>query len=146
MITVTISDKFLCAGISAAAAARIGLSPADPMMDAQQWLQWHCQSIAQTYGNQFRVSSVSSGDFVLRFTATEFAAINAAAATDPHIAGFIARVRESEWVVLSSAEVVGGMQYLVEVELLTQERAAEIISWGPVDEPEPEPVEPEGEE
>jgi hypothetical protein len=145
-MNVTITNPLQLAGVTAMAAdyrARTGETITD-----EQYLQSQVEAVCLGYASAYRIGIVSSGDFVLRFTAQEFAMINAAAGTDPHIAGFIGRVRESEWVVLYSAEVVGGMQYLVEVELLTQERAAQIIAWAPVDEPapEPEPVEPEGEE
>lgn len=144
MITVTISDKFLSEGLAAAAAARIGQTPADPQMTAQQWLEWHCEQIARTYGTQFRVSSVSSGDFVLRFSAEEFYAINGAAAGDPIIAGFLARVRESQWVVLDSQEVADGIAYLVAVSLLAADRVPAILAWGaPEPAPPVEPTEPE---
>jgi len=137
MITITITDPVQVAGAVSIAGSTAG---------AQAYLQNMIETMCSQWAESNRVGTISSGDFVLRFTAQEFAMINAAAGTDPHIAGFIGRVRESEWVVLYSAEVVGGMQYLVEVELLTQERAAQIIAWAPVDEPAPEPVEPEGEE
>lgn len=141
MITVTISDKFLSEGLAAAAAARVGLSPADPQMDAQQWLQWHCEQIARIYGDQFRVSSVSSGDFVLRFTADEFHAINTAGATDAIVAGFLVRVRATQWVDLAASEVTAGIGYLVAAGLLAEDRVPAILAWG-TPEPEPAPVEP----
>jgi hypothetical protein len=145
-LNVSISDSLQLAGVTAMAneyRARTG----EPVTD-EQYLQSQVEAVCLGYASAYRIGIVSSGDFVLRFTPQEFFDINTAAATDPHIAGFMNRIREVGSVTLYSPETVSGMQYLVERELVTQERAAEILSWVapqpvfPEPEPEPEPIDP----
>jgi hypothetical protein len=145
MITVTISDTLREQGVQAAANAYNAANP-DQWVSAEQYMQMVVDSAALSYGTQYKVGIISSGDYVLRFTAAENAAIVAAAETDPLIAGLLARVRESAEVVLYAPEVVQGVGYLVMLELLTAERAAEILSYAvavapakPEPEPQPEP-------
>jgi len=143
MITVTISDTLREQGVQAAANAANAANP-DQWVSAEQYLQQVVDSAAISYANQYRVGVISSGAFVLRFTPSEYAGIEAASITDPIIAGFLARVSESAEVVLYADEVVQGLGYLVSQELLTAERAAEILSYEVPISP-PEPVEPEPE-
>jgi hypothetical protein len=143
-LTTIITDALQLAGVTAMAndyRARTGL----PVTD-EEYLQSQVEAVCLGYASAYRIGIVSSGDFVLRFTSTEFFDINTAALTDPHIAGFLTRIREVGSVTLYSAGVVGAMQYLVERELVTQERAAEILTWVapqavfPTPEPPPEPT------
>jgi len=143
-ITVTITGNPAEAAVAAAAAATGAAS-------AQEYLQSRVDALCVEMRDQYKVGIISSGDYVLRFTAAENAAIVAAAETDPLIAGLLARVRESAEVVLYAPEVVQGVGYLVSLELLTAERAADILSYAaavapaePEPEPEPQP-EPEPE-
>ena len=145
MITVIIDNTLREAGIAAAATAYNAALPTPPEGEApatltpEQYMQMIVDGAADSYVKQFNVGTVSSGDFVLRFTSQEFYDINVAAQTDPHIAGFLARIREIGSVALYSASVIGAMQYLVERELVTQERAAEILTWtAPAPAPTPE--------
>lgn len=142
MLTIQITEKYQIEGVRAAASTHAGLAPTTPPMDAQAWLQRQVEVMCDSLGDTYSVDAVPSGDFVLRFDADEFYAINSAAKSDPILAGFLARVRESVMVYLSSTEVTQGMQYLVALELLTPERAAEITAWG-TPEPQPEPEEEE---
>jgi hypothetical protein len=133
MITITITDPLREAGIAAAAAAYNAAQPeTDPPtapLTAQQYAQMVMDGASMSYVTQFRVGTISSGDYVLRFTAAENAAIVAAGATDPIVAGLLARVRESADVVLYSDEVQQGVGYLVSQGLLTQARGAEILAF-----------------
>lgn len=155
MITIIIDNTLREAGIAAAATAYNAALPTPAegesaaTLTPEQYMQMIVDGAADSYIKQFNVGSVSSGDFVLRFTSQEFYDINTAAQTDPHIEGFLARVREIGSVSLYSASVIGAMQYLVEKALVTQERAAEILTWAaptpapapePAPEPEPEPT------
>jgi len=123
MITLTITDARLLAGVDASKAQNAPDQPADEYMQA--WLDQLLDSWAAAY----KIGIVSSGEYVLRFTAAENAAITAAAETDPLIAGLLARVRESAEVVLYAPEVVQGVGYLVAQALLTQARADVILAY-----------------
>ena len=138
MITLTITDARLLAGVDASKAQHA------PDQSAEVYMQAWLDQLLDSWATAYKIGIVSSGDFVLRFTPAENAALNAAAETDPIIAGFFARVRESAEVVLYSDEVTQGVGYLVAQSLLTAERAAEILTWVapqavlPTPEPAPE--------
>jgi hypothetical protein len=121
-ITITITDALQEAGAAAAAAATGAAS-------AQEYLQARTEELCTGYVNAYRVGTISSGEYVLRFTAAENAAITTAGETDPVVAGMLARVRESAEVVLYSDEVQQGVAYLVSEGLLTQARADAILAY-----------------
>jgi hypothetical protein len=123
MITLTITDARLLAGVDASKAQHA------PDQSAEVYMQAWLDQLLDSWAVAYKIGIVSSGDYVLRFTAAENAAITAAAETDPLIAGLLARVRESAEVVLYAPEVVQGVGYLVAQSLLTAKRAAEILSW-----------------
>jgi hypothetical protein len=135
MITVVIDNAVREAGIAAAAAAYNAALPTPPegetpaTLTPEQYAQMVMDGAAESYVRQFKVGTISSGEYVLRFTAAENAAITAAAETDPLIAGLLARVRESAEVVLYAPEVVQGVGYLVAQALLTQARADVILAY-----------------
>jgi hypothetical protein len=134
MITLTITDARLLAGVDASKAQNA------PDQSAEVYMQAWLDQLLDSWAVAYKIGIVSSGDFVLRFTSTEFYDINTAALTDPHIAGFLTRIREIGSVTLYSAGVIGAMQYLVEKALVTQERSAEILTWvAPTPAPEPAP-------
>lgn len=124
MIQVTITSKRQLAGIAAAAAASTEEAPVTP----EQYLQRVVEAAAESYRDHFAVDRITSSDFILRL-APEFAAITAAAATDEVIAGFITRVRSEAFVWLASDEVQQGAAYLVAANLLTQQRADEVLAY-----------------
>lgn len=154
MITITITDTLQQQGAQAATNLFNQANP-DQYLTAEQYCQMVMSGACASYADQFKVGIISSGAFVLRFLPAEYAAIEAAGATDPIVAGFMARVIESTEVVLYAPEVVDGLGYLVAQELLTQERADAILAYSvpinpappaPPPEPEPEPTpEPEPE-
>ena len=121
-ITVTITGNPAEAAVAAAAAATGAAS-------AQDYLQSRVEALCVEMRDQYKVGIISSGDYVLRFTASENAAIVAAAETDAIVAGLLARVRESAEVVLYADEVVQGVGYLVAQGLLTSQRGAEILAY-----------------
>jgi hypothetical protein len=121
-IIVTITGNPAEAAVAAAAAATGAAS-------AQEYLQSRVDALCVEMRDQYKVGIISSGDYVLRFTAAENAAIVAAAETDAIVAGLLARVRESAEVVLYADEVVQGVGYLVAQGLLTSQRGAEILAY-----------------
>jgi len=123
MITLTITDKRLLAGVDA------NKGQNEPDQTAEQYMQAWLDQIVDSWAVAHRIGIVSSGDYVLRFTPDENAAIGAAAQTDEIVAGALARVRAVQDVVLYSDEVVQGVGYLVAQGLLTQARADEILAY-----------------
>jgi hypothetical protein len=76
------------------------------------WAQQHC--------------SPSGLVFYQRFTAAERGAIEAAAKTDPHVAGFYARIFEPTPINVTSPKFWAALQYLNEAGLLAEDRVDEI--------------------
>jgi hypothetical protein len=140
MIIITVNDTLKEQGIQAAANAYNKANP-DQWISAADYMSMVVNSAAVSYANQFKVGIVSSGEYVLRFTAAENDAITAAAATDPIVDSLLNRVKESAEVVLYSDEVVQGVGYLVAQGLLTRDRGIEILAYTVAVDP-PEPVEP----
>jgi len=120
-ITVTITDKLQIAGANHAWIA----SDANHA-DAQAYLQSIIQNACISYAVNGKVDSISSGEFVLRFSNEEFSSINAACATDPIVAGFLAAAKSWPTIRLAAAQTLEGLAYLVQVGLLTQKRSDEI--------------------
>ena len=131
-ITVTISEKLHVAG---ATAAWIAANNPD-LPDAQAYLQKLVEDSCRSYASQFSVDRITSGEFVLRFTGQEIAAVAAAAESDATIAEFLAATRAHPTVRLADPLVAGGLEYLVAKKLLTQVRA-DAIGFYPL------PVKPE---
>jgi hypothetical protein len=69
----------------------------------------------------------TSYEFLLRFTPQERAAFRAAAMTDPLVADFQQLATAAQQIVSNDPNTVAGMNYLVSVGLLTQQRANEIL-------------------
>lgn len=65
--------------------------------------------------------------FLLRFTAEERAAFRAAALTDPMVADFQQLAQAAQEVINTDPMTVAGMNYLVSVGLLTEQRKTEIL-------------------
>jgi hypothetical protein len=133
-ITITVTDKLQIAGANYA-----WIAAGNPdQADAQAYLQAVIDEACRSYAVQGGVDRISSGEFVLRFTGSEFAAINAAAAADPLIAGFLAATRATPTVRLATQQTVDGLAYLVAIGLLTQKRSDEIGFYPIPVKPEPE--------
>lgn len=65
--------------------------------------------------------------FLLRFTAEERAAFRAAALTDANVADFQQLAQAAQEVISNDPMTVAGMNYLVSVNLLTEQRKNEIL-------------------
>jgi len=129
MITVTLSSQ---RHIAAATAAYIATIPAEgepPYASVGAYVQAALERVADSWVESTRVDQISVGEFVLRFTGAEFAAITAAAGTDANVAAIIATLRARDSVRLGSADAVNGIAYLVAAGLLTQQRGAEVLHY-----------------
>jgi hypothetical protein len=130
MITVTITDTREEKGVEAAAAAYNATLPeGETPLTPEEYLQARVDQMAQGWANTNSIGVITSGAYVLRFTAAENDAINTAAETDPTLAGFLTQVRNAPQVELYADEVIQGHAYLVAQELLTQERSDEILAY-----------------
>lgn len=130
MLTTTLNSSLREAGVAAACAAHNASLPEDAQpLTAEQYLQARVEQLADSYVRQHRIGTVYSSEYVLRFTATEWAGINAAAASDENIAGYLQRVRELPEVRLWSDEMMLGHAYLVSQGLLTPERSEQIRAY-----------------
>jgi len=65
--------------------------------------------------------------FLLRFTAEERAAFRAAALTDPIVADFQQLAQAAQEVINTDPMTIAGMDYLVSVGLITEQRKNEIL-------------------
>jgi len=73
------------------------------------------------------VQSWTAYQFLLRFTAEERAAFRAAALTDPMVADFQQLAQAAQEVINNDPMTIAGMNYLVSVNLLTEQRKNEIL-------------------
>jgi len=73
----------------------------------------------------------TSYEFLTRFTASERAGIRAAAQTDETVADFLQLAAAAQEVVNTDAVTIQGMDYLVSANLLSSERADQIIGAAP---------------
>ena len=71
--------------------------------------------------------SWTSYQFLLRFTSDERAAFRAAALTDPMVADFQQLAQAAQEVINNDPMTIAGMNYLVSVNLLTEQRKNEIL-------------------
>lgn len=130
MLTVTIEDPVLEAGVEAACAAHNATLDEDATpLTPEEYLQTTVASAAHSYVTQFRIGTIFASDYVLRFTSAEWKKINDAAATDEAMAGYLQRVRALPEVRLWSYEMQSGHAYLVANGLLTAARSDEILSF-----------------
>lgn len=119
-ITVTISERFQLAGAGAAAVAAGAAS-------TQAYLQQVLENACASYRDVYAVDRITSSDFIYRFTAAEFAAINAS--SDPVLQGFVAEVKAAPYVWLAAQQVIAGVNYCVTKGYLTQPRADVILLY-----------------
>ena len=135
-ISITISDPFHLAGVQAAvdkfnAAQQPDEEGNEPTpLTAEEYLSARIGDICMSYAKSNNIGIISSGEFVLRFTSEENAAIKVAADANEELAAYLARVRESPSVVLYSDEVQQGIAMLVSLGLITQARANEVLAYG----------------
>ena len=135
MITATLSNR---RHIAAATAAYIATIPADPeatppYASVEAYVQAALERVADSWVESTKVDQISVGEFVLRFTGAEFAAIAAAAGSDANVAAILANLRARDSVRLGSVDAVNGIAYLIAAGLLTSERGAEVLHYEPQD-------------
>lgn len=140
MITVTLSSQRHIAAATAAYIATIPPAPPEgqeptpaPYTDVTAYVQAAIERVADSWVESTKVDQISVGEFVLRFTGAEFAAIAAAAGSDANVAAILANLRARESVRLGSADAVNGIAYLIAAGLLTSERGAEVLHYEPQD-------------
>ena len=131
MITVTLSNP---RHIAAATAAYIATIPADPeatplYASVEAYVQAAIERVADSWVESTKIDQISVGEFVLRFTGAEFAAITAAAGSDANVAAILATLRAQDSVRLGSVDAVNGIAYLVAAGLLTSERGGEVLHY-----------------
>jgi len=81
------------------------------------------------YGDPTPVPRVyTSYEFILRFTAAERLAYRTASTTDQNIADFMELVHAAHEIQTDHPMTIAGMDYLVSVGILTQQRRDEILS------------------
>jgi hypothetical protein len=131
-ITATLSKKRHLAAASAAWLKTIPSDPEQPWPYAtvEDYVQAALVRVAESWADSTGVDKLPMADFVLRFEPAEIAAIKAAASGGDQIAaGFIARLGTLTHVRLGGDESVAAFVYLVNVGLLTQERADAITAY-----------------
>jgi hypothetical protein len=135
MISVSLTSN---RHIAAATAAYIATIPADPeatppYASVEAYVQAALERVADSWVESTKVDQISVGEFALRFTGAEFAAITAAAGSDANVAAILANLRARDSVRLGSVDAVNGIAYLIAAGLLTSERGAEVLHYEPQD-------------
>lgn len=140
MITVTLSSQRHIAAATAAYIATIPPAPPEgqeptpaPYTDVTAYVQAAIERVADSWVESTKVDQISVGEFVLRFTGAEFAAIAAAAGSDANVSAILANLRARDSVRLGSVDAVNGIAYLIAAGLLTSERGAEVLHYEPQD-------------
>ena len=87
------------------------------------------KSQGRDYANRYKVGVMPSSEFLLRFTSAEISAIIAAAETDSHIAALLAELRRESSVALDDPRVAPGLQYIMALGFINQERLQEITTY-----------------
>jgi hypothetical protein len=92
-----------------------------------------CDEISTIYWNYATEAPIApvrytSYEFLLRFTPQERAAFRDAAITDPLVADFQQLAAAAQQIISNDPNTIAGMNYLVSVELLTEQRKNEILS------------------
>lgn len=130
MITVSLTNPRHIAGATAAYQATIPSDPeaTPPYASVDAYVQAAIERVADSWVESTKVDQISVGDFILRFTGAEFAAITGSA--DPNVAAILATLRAREAPVrLGSTDAVNGIDYLVNAGLLTPERGVEVLHY-----------------
>lgn len=136
MISVSLTSPRHIAAATAAYAATIPPAPPEgqeptpaPYADVTAYVQAAIERVADSWVESTRVDQISVGEFVLRFTGAEFAAITTAAGTDANVAAILATLRARDSVRLGSVDAVNGIAYLVAAGLLTAERGEDVLRY-----------------
>lgn len=95
MITATLTTTRHIAGATAAYQATIPSDPeaTPPYASVDAYVQAAIERVADSWVESTKVDQISVGDFILRFTPAEFAAITGAAVNDANVAAILATLR-----------------------------------------------------
>lgn len=133
MITATLTNKRHIAAAHAAYLATIPTTDPPTTVGTGGSVDGFVQLAIEQYAEQLRDSCasdrISTAEFLMRFTAIEFAALKTAAGSDPIAAGLMARLSSEPHVWLGSDEAQQGVGYLVATGLLTAERGAVVLHY-----------------
>ena len=121
-ITFTVTARH---NIAAVMAASYAAGNADP----QAWLQSVIDAACFSYRDQYRTDALRTAVFIRRIPPAKYAGILAAAEQVPELSAYLARLDESDWVWLGSAETQGGVAALVAMDLLTQGEADALLYY-----------------
>lgn len=126
-IQATLSSKRHIAAATAAYLATIPVEGDPPYASVDEYFQAQANRWADSWVESTKVDQISVGEFVLRFTGSEFAAITSSA--DPNVASILATLRARDSVRLGSTDAVQGVGYLVAAGFLTAERGAAVLHY-----------------
>ena len=134
MITVTLTNPRHIAAATKLYEATIPVQPdppADPLpvpyASVDEYVQAALNRVADSWVETTKVDVISVGDFVLRFTGSEYTAITNS--TDPNVIGILAILRARDNVRLGSPDAINGIGYLVSAGYLTAERGAAVLAY-----------------
>lgn len=130
MISVSLTSNRHIAAATAAYIATIPPEGEPPYASVEAYVQAALERVADSWVESTRVDQISVGEFVLRFTGAEFAAITAAAGSDANVSAILGTLRARDSVRLGSVDAVDGIAYLVAAGLLTQQRGEDVLRYG----------------
>lgn len=81
------------------------------------------------YADGFKIGVLTSAGFIKRLSPEEYAGIVTAAESNLEIAGLVEQFTEQPMIALDDERLIAGLQQLVEIGLLTQERKAELLLY-----------------
>lgn len=90
-----------------------------------------------SYAELFRLGVITSAALMAKFTSDEYAAIRTASETNPEVASLIQQLTGSPNVSFEDPRLEQGLNLLISLDLITEERKAELLSY---DHPTPQPV------
>lgn len=127
MITATLTNARHIAAATAAYQATIPSEGEPPYASVDAYVQAALTRVADSWVESTKVDQISVADFILRFTAAEFATITSSA--DAQVIAILSHLRSRDSVRLGSVEAINGVAYLVGAGLLTQERGAAVLAY-----------------
>lgn len=82
-----------------------------------------------SYAELFKIGVITSAAFIRRFTATEYAAILAAAEQSPEVAALVDELTASPNVALNDPRLEPGLQQLAAAGLIEEARIPELLAY-----------------
>jgi hypothetical protein len=120
-LIVTLTDPLLIDGWIEAA-NRNGTTPEAFAVDFLETQGW-------SFVEQFGIGVVTSGAFVRRFTATEYASILEAAEKSPEVNTLVDELTTHAKVTLNDPRLLQGLELLANAGLITTERVGELLTY-----------------